>query len=158
MRKMLLILLVSSLLLSLVGCSQPAAPTQAAAPAATAAPAKAEATTAAPAAAGTVLKPASGTLGGELLMNPYPPKTMKEIALQLTLQDANGQPVTGAKVSFDLTMPSMMMPTNATDATEVGNGVYKATVMFTMGGGWNINCLVTRGEKKDRVVYIVVIK
>ncbi len=104
---------------------------------------------------GAVLQPApaASTLGGELTIAPFPVKVMQETKLQLKLLDKDGKPITGAKVSFDLTMPSMMMPTNQTPATEGPNGIYSASVFFSMGGGWNVNCLVSRGGQNDRVVF-----
>ena len=46
------------------------------------------------------------SLTATLVVTPYPPIPMQDATLELTLRDA-GQPVTGATVRFDLTMPGM---------------------------------------------------
>ena len=49
--------------------------------------------------------------------------TMTVIPFRLLVRDAAGQAVTGARVSCDLTMPSMTMPENRPKVTESG-GAY----------------------------------
>lgn len=154
-KKGFIALLAAILLLS--GCTTApvsptsASPTKAAATATLAAPA----TTAAPASTGTVLKPSFGELDGELLVNPFPPVVRKGTLLQLTLRDADGQAIEGANVLFDLTMPSMSMPPNKTQAVDKGGGVYEAQVVFTMGGGWAVNAVVTRGDQKEPLIFML---
>lgn len=108
--------------------------------------------------AGNVLKQSTARLVGELLINPFPPQVRRSTGLKLTLRDSSGQPIKDAKVLFDLTMPSMRMPANQTVATITGDGIYEANVVFTMGGGWAIAAVVTRGDTQERLVYTLSIR
>jgi hypothetical protein len=80
----------------------------------------------------------SGSLTATLRVLPFPPVPMEDTILELTLRDADQQPVSGAAVALDLTMPAMEMPVNRPQATEVESGVYRADAIFTMAGEWQI--------------------
>lgn len=72
--------------------------------------------------------------------------TMTVIPFRLTIRDAAGQPLTGAKVSCDMTMPSMAMPENRPKVSE-RNGSYGGELIFTCAmGAWRISCVA---EKTD---------
>lgn len=72
--------------------------------------------------------------------------TMTTIPFRLTIRDAAGQPLTGAKVSCDMTMPSMAMPENRPKVSE-RNGGYGGELIFTCAmGAWRIGCVA---EKTD---------
>jgi nitrogen fixation protein FixH len=70
---------------------------------------------------------------------------MDTTTLTLTLEDADGQPLTAVDVAFDLTMPAMSMPINRPTATESEDGVYEAEAIFTMAGAWRIQVDVSHG-------------
>ena len=89
-------------------------------------------------------------LSATLWIAPNPPVPMQEVTLQLTIRDAQGQPVLGATVQLDLTMPGMQMPTNQPQVMEVGNGVYQARAILTMAGEWQVRADVTHaGERQE---------
>ena len=88
-----------------------------------------------------------------LSIDPDPPTPMREVTLRLTLRDAQGQPMSGATVQFDLTMPGMQMPTNQPQVMEVGNGVYQAQAIFTMAGEWQVRADVTRAGEREEFTF-----
>jgi nitrogen fixation protein FixH len=126
MRHTVLTLLCLAVSLALTGCGGTASPTR--------------------------LTQTAGTLTATLTVTPYPPVPMQDTTLELTLQDA-GQPVTGAMVRFDLTMPGMEMPPNHPEATYAGDGVYQAQALFTMAGEWQIRVEVTRAGESDEFTF-----
>lgn len=70
---------------------------------------------------------------------PTTPKLNAAQDLVVTLADAQGQPVDGASVYLDLTMPAMPMGTNAPIAQPLGQGRYSAAnVVMNMTGDWEI--------------------
>ena len=107
---------------------------------------------------GQALTQTVGALTAVLVIAPFPPVPMEEASLQLTVRDASGQPFSGAKVLFDLTMPSMMMPRNTAEVTDQGDGVYTARVVFTMGGAWSIGTYVKRDGETAQAFYPLDIK
>jgi len=86
----------------------------------------------------TPLTQTAGSLSATLVIIPDPPVPMEDATLELTLLDVNNQPVSGATVRFDLTMPGMQMPINCPEATDEGDGIYRASAIFTMAGEWQI--------------------
>jgi phosphopantothenate synthetase len=93
------------------------------------------------------------SLSAMLTVDPFPPTPMGETTLQLTLRDAGGQPVSGANVRFDLTMPGMEMPPNRPEATDEGNGVYRAQAIFTMAGEWEIQAEISRPGESQQFIF-----
>lgn len=74
------------------------------------------------------------------------PVTMTEIPFRLLLSDAAGRPVRGAKVSCNMTMPSMTMPENRPRVTECADA-YGGELIFTCAMGvWRINCLAEKAD------------
>ncbi len=96
-----------------------------------------------------------GNLNVSLALSPYPPAGFSKSDFDVTLTDDKGQPVADAKVSLDLTMPAMWMPTNTPAAQHVGNGRYHATGLFTMRGQWRIQVIVDRGGAKQSAFFDV---
>ena len=90
----------------------------------------------------------AGNLTVLLAISPYPPVRSKASGFDVTLLDENGQAVSDASVSLDLTMPSMYMPPNKFAAKYTENGVYHGSGRFTMGGLWRIEVIVQRGSEK----------
>lgn len=72
--------------------------------------------------------------------------TMTAIPFRITIRDAAGRLLTGAKVSCDMTMPSMTMPENRPRVTE-RDGAYGGELVFTCAmGGWRISCLAENAD------------
>lgn len=67
-------------------------------------------------------------------------------AFEVTVRAADGRPVEGARVVFDLTMPAMEMPLNRFEAPAVPGkpGHYRGTGTFTMRGEWQIAATARR--------------
>jgi hypothetical protein len=99
------------------------------------------------------------SLTATLAVFPYPPVPMRDATLELTLHDAGGQPVSGAKVRFDLTMPSCVsMPPNRPEATEDEPSVYRAQTIFTMAGAWQIDAEVSLAGVSEQLTFYLATK
>jgi hypothetical protein len=96
-----------------------------------------------------------GNLNVSIALSPYPPVGFKENTFAVTLTDEQGQAVTDAKISLDLTMPEMPMPANKLEAQHAGNGQYPATGRFTMRGWWRIEVIIERGGNKQSAFFDV---
>ena len=81
------------------------------------------------------------TVDGVTMTLERPPQAelLKDYELFVTLKDANGQPIDGATVFFDLTMPAMPMGSNQPIADGLGNGRYRIKSAFTMEGDWKVD-------------------
>ncbi|MCM2265986.1 MAG: FixH family protein [Desulfuromonadales bacterium] len=78
--------------------------------------------------------------------------TMTAIPFRITIRDAAGRPLTGAKVSCEMTMPSMTMPENRPRVTE-RDGVYGGELVFTCAlGAWRIGCLAEKADGSRQVM------
>jgi hypothetical protein len=90
-----------------------------------------------------------GEYRATLAIVPYPPVTMQKATLQLTVRDGEGQPIRGAQVWYDLTMPFCeQMPVNRPQAPEHEAGLYVTPAIFTMAGYWRARVTV-RGTGVD---------
>jgi len=105
--------------------------------------------------------PSGPTLGGGskqvgdvivwLSSTPNPP-VRGENVLEALVTDLNGQPVTDAKISFDIDMTNMSHGKYVVVATPIENGRYSGTVSFRMPGPWRIIVSVERsGQSIERV-------
>ena len=107
---------------------------------------------AAPAAAATSSKAAQATaVVFTLRTDPAPPRTGKN-DFEVTVKDADGQPIADAEVSLAFyvpPMPSMNMPEvrNASQLTSAGNGVYKGSSTVGMAGDWDVTITAARKEQ-----------
>ena len=81
------------------------------------------------------------------------PKLNAAEQLTVTLADAQGQPVDGADVYVDLTMPAMPMGTNRPIAEPEGQGRYRANSAYTMSGDWDVTVVATVAGKEHRAVF-----
>lgn len=78
--------------------------------------------------------------------------TMTVIPFRLLIKDQAGRALTGARVSCDLTMPSMTMPENRPKVTETG-GAYGGELIFTCAmGAWRIQCLAELSDGSRQVM------
>ena len=95
----------------------------------------------------------AGNLNVTLALTPFPPVSFQQTTFDITITDEKGNAVSDAKVSLDLTMPSMWMPSNKPQAQSLGAGKYQATGRFTMRGGWQIAVIVERGSEKQTAFF-----
>jgi hypothetical protein len=94
-------------------------------------------------------------ISAALVMNPYPPTQMKEANLQLTLQDPNNQPISGARVQLDLSKLDISMPPYFLQAVDEGNGIYQVQGTFPMSGDWQIRVDVFFAGKHRQFNYLL---
>ncbi len=71
-------------------------------------------------------------------------------ALTISITDAQGKPVTGAKITTSVAMTSMDMGTSHPAVTEKGGGKYTATATFSMAGPWRVKVRVTPPGQKPQ--------
>ncbi len=95
----------------------------------------------------------AGTWNVALTMTPYPPVSFQTTTFNLAITDDKGAAISDAKVSLDLTMPSMWMPSNKPAAQALGDGKYQATGKFTMRGGWQIAVIIQRGSETQTAYF-----
>lgn len=98
-----------------------------------------------------------GGLTAVLDISPQPLYAMKPVSLLLTLSDESGRPVTGAEITYDLTMPEMPMPLNRPAATEKAKGQYLSRAIFTMAGKWHINITANINGRKSVFIFKTVV-
>ncbi len=94
----------------------------------------------------------AGNLNVAVTMNPAP-AAFSTTNFNITITDEKGAAVSDAKVSLDLTMPSMWMPANKPQAQLLGDGKYQAVGRFTMRGGWRIDVIIERGGVKQNAYF-----
>jgi len=96
-----------------------------------------------------------GNLNVSIALSPDPPVGFQTSNFDVTLSDEQGQPITDAKISLNLTMPGMWMPPNKLEAQHTGNGGYHAAGMFTMRDQWRIEVVIQRGGEKQSAFFDV---
>jgi hypothetical protein len=125
-----------------------------AAPQTTAIPTLAPALGAAPDAKAVQGNPLGGKQSGDLSVwiysNPNPPIRGAN-TFEAVLADAKGQPVTDAKISFDLDMTNMSHGKNVVAASPLGAGRYTGKVSFQMPGPWRVLVAIERGGQTSTV-------
>jgi hypothetical protein len=85
-----------------------------------------------------------------------PLKTRKMQTVQVTVADAQGQPVDGAAITVDGGMPQHGhgLPTRPRVTRSFGNGVYEIEgVRFNMGGWWEFTLSIATASGTDRVTF-----
>jgi hypothetical protein len=97
----------------------------------------------------------AGDMLVSLTLTPYPPSMSKPSDFEIKLTDLNGQAISGATVSLDLTMPGMYMPPNKFDLAASGEGKYTASGHFTMRGPWRMEATITLNGKTQSVFFDV---
>jgi hypothetical protein len=95
----------------------------------------------------------AGNWNVTLTLTPYPPVSFQQTTFDIAIMDEKGNAISGAKVSLDLTMPSMWMPSNKPVAQSLGSGKYQAIGRFTMRGDWQIAVIVERGSEKQTAYF-----
>ena len=95
--------------------------------------------------------PAPGTLGNQqaadlvvrLFSTPTPPVRGLDV-LEAVITDVKGQPVTDARVSFDLDMTTMSHGKYVVKAAPQAGGRYAGQVRFMMPGPWRVIAIIER--------------
>ena len=77
------------------------------------------------------------------------PAVMGNVQLTLTITDANGRPIDGARVDVSADHTQMAGMTMGGAATEQGNGRYAINANFNMNGRWKLTVYV----RKDALDY-----
>ncbi|MGZ3625141.1 MAG: FixH family protein [Ktedonobacteraceae bacterium] len=75
-----------------------------------------------------------------------PPITRSEVLSIQILLNTSQQPVSNARVTLESSMETMDMGTDSTEAQSQGNGMYLATVQFSMSGPWKVQVVVSLPE------------
>lgn len=98
-------------------------------------------------------------IGVNLTLNPNPPQ-VGQAMVNVTLSDAGGQPITGAKVELEGNMTHAGMAPVISQAKETGSGGYEAPLEFNMAGDWFILVRATLpdGRKLERQVNVPGVK
>ena len=96
----------------------------------------------------------AGLYSVTLTLTPPIPHAGTDEMMRLRVNDVSGAPLTGATVSYALTMTAMDMPGGAGAAHEA-NGVYAIAGGFSMSGAWSLRIGVTppaiSGQKQATV-------
>jgi len=77
-------------------------------------------------------------------VSPNPPPITHPATLTIqVLFNSSKQPVTNAHVTLASNMEMMDMATDSVEATSQGNGMYLASVQFTMSGPWQVQVAIS---------------
>jgi hypothetical protein len=77
-------------------------------------------------------------------VSPNPPPISQPATLTIqVLLNASKQPVTNAHITLVSNMETMDMDTDHVEAKPQGNGMYLATVQFTMSGPWQVQLSIS---------------
>ena len=71
--------------------------------------------------------------------------------LEVLVADTAGQPISDAKVSFDINMTNMNHGKNVVTASSLGNGHYSGEVFFLMPGPWRVIVGIERPGQTNTV-------
>jgi hypothetical protein len=84
-------------------------------------------------------------------ISPQPPR-VGPVAITLRMTDASGKPVTGARIEIEGNMSHAGMTPVFAEATETGNGGYRATIDLSMAGDWLVvaHIALIDGRKLER--------
>jgi hypothetical protein len=92
----------------------------------------------------------SGDLFVWVFSEPNPPIRGSN-TFEAFITDASGQPVTDAKISFDIDMTNMSHGKNVVEAKSMGEGHYSSKVSFLMPGTWRVIVAVDRAGQASTV-------
>jgi hypothetical protein len=77
-------------------------------------------------------------------VNPNPPLTTQPATLSIqVLLNTSQQPVTNAHVTLMSNMETMDMGIDQVEAQSQGNGIYLASVQFSMSGPWHVQVVIS---------------
>jgi hypothetical protein len=85
-------------------------------------------------------------------VNPYPPAISHPETLSIKLVSSDSQqPITNALVTLTSNMETMDMGIDQVEAQSQGNGIYLASVQFSMSGPWRIHVVISLPTSKHTV-------
>ena len=93
-----------------------------------------------------------------LHVDPNPPPITRSAMLSIqVLLNTSQHPVTNAHVTLESGMETMDMGTDHTEAQSQGNGIYLATVQFSMSGPWRVQVVISlpKGNKSFSAMFEV---
>ncbi len=99
-----------------------------------------------PASAATAVGPAAIAAA----LTPNPPQVGSPNTLTVTVTDAAGKPVAGAKVTSSVAMTTMDMGTTHPAFKDMGGGKYEGKVGFSMAGPWRVSVKVMPPGQKPQ--------
>ena len=85
-------------------------------------------------------------ISATLSLEPSSPVAMENTTFTVKLMKDN-QPVKGAEVFLNLTMPGMKMPQNRINALENEPGSYSGNTLLTMAGDWHLQANVAYNKE-----------
>ena len=105
---------------------------------------------------GYEIKKRAGEYEAEVRMDRNPP-ALGDNSIEIEIKNAEGKPVTEAKVLVNYYMPPMprMAPMNYTTDAKLKGEKYKATMNFIMTGPWIIAVKITRAGKTSTAKFNV---
>ena len=68
-------------------------------------------------------------------ISPQPPR-VGPVAIMLRIKDSSGRPVTGARIAIEGNMSHAGMTPVFAEASETGDGAYRASIDLSMVGDW----------------------
>jgi hypothetical protein len=85
------------------------------------------------------------------------PPVVGDNNVTVVIKDASGKSVTDAKVLVDYSMPAMsgMPAMNYKTNAELNGSEYKAKMVLSMAGSWNIAVKISKGGKTSTVKFSV---
>jgi len=85
-------------------------------------------------------------------VNPNPPVTSHSASLSIqVVSSASQQPITNAHVALTSNMETMDMALDQVDAQSQGNGIYFASMQFSMSGPWQVQVVISLPGSKQTV-------
>ena len=85
-------------------------------------------------------------------VNPNPPVTSHPATLSIqVVLSASQQPITNAHVTLTSNMETMDMEIDQVEAQSQGNGIYLASVQFSMSGPWQVQVVISLPGEKQTV-------
>jgi ABC-type Fe3+-hydroxamate transport system substrate-binding protein len=99
------------------------------------------------AACGSTAAPATATKQVNIKVETTPsPAAKGDVEIVLTITDANGNPIEGAKISVSADHPDMVGMGMSGSATGQGGGKYSIKANFSDSGAWKLTVYVRNGE------------
>src|SRR4030066_293129 len=92
----------------------------------------------------------SGDLFVWIYSNPNPP-IRGDNTFEAFVTDANGQPITDAKISFDIDITNMSHGKNVVEAAHMEGGIFSGEVHFLMPGPWRVIVAIERSGQTSTV-------
>jgi len=102
------------------------------------------------------VKRKAGDYDVEVKIDKNPP-VVGDNNITVEIKDASGKYVTDAKVTVDYSMPAMpgMPAMNEKADTALKGNEYRAKMVLSMAGSWNISIRITRAGKTSSTMFIV---